>query len=178
MSITTVPMQINLTKEQYKQLIEMIAMSRGIVGILNDALPNGGYKTKSKNMDALENYLVQHAKDFGCGELAQEFEGETVLDDDYYSDKIQPTLSDYEDFVMHSTLPKELAWRDFRRDHTQKEIDAMAKKNSGYFGVVLYDYEKRYWDEFEKHEFNRLEVVEENAEKEIIRVLGEVGKEV
>jgi hypothetical protein len=36
----------------------------------------------------------------------------------------------------------------------------MAKENHGYFGVALYDYEKKYWDEFEKNGFERLEVKE------------------
>lgn len=57
-------------------------------------------------------------------------------------------------------LANELAWRDFKRKHSNEEITEMSKENGGYFGVPLYDYEKKYWDEFEKRGFERLEIRE------------------
>lgn len=170
-------MKINLTKEQYKQLIEMVTLSNGIVGVLGDMVSGEKYKKRSDKMDAMEKYLLQFAPDFGCDDLTQKHNGEVVLDGDYYENKILPTICDHEDFALHDGLANKLAWRDFRRDHTPEEIDAMSEAHHGYLGVELYDYEERYWDEFDKHEFDRLEVVEENAEKKIIRVLGEVKKE-
>lgn len=59
-----------------------------------------------------------------------------------------------EEFDVHDTLSNKLAWRDFRQDHSSEEINQMKKENGGYFGVSLYDYEKKYWDEFEMRRRN------------------------
>lgn len=153
-------MKINLSKDQYKQLIELIAISNGLLGVLGDALPDSNYKKRSKKMDDLESYLLQSAKEFGCPDLAQydSYDGKVILDDEYYENEIYPILEDYEDFAVHDTLSNKLAWRDFHNDHTEAEIEKMRKENNGYFGVPLYDYEKKYWDEFDKYGYDRLVV--------------------
>lgn len=111
-------------------------------------------------MKDLEDYFLQFADSFGCREFAQEseYENRVILDDTFYENKILPTITDYEEFSVLETLSNELAWRDFRKDHSEKEIKEMAKKNGSYFGVALYDYEKKYWDEFEKYAYERLAI--------------------
>lgn len=138
----------------------MLAIANGIVGVLGDALPETDYKKRSKSMDDLENYFLQYAADFGHEGLAQEYDGNDILDDEFYENEIYPIINDYEEFATHDTLSNELAWRDFRRDHTEAELEKMAEKNGGYFGVALYDYEKKYWDEFDEHGYDRLEIEE------------------
>ncbi len=153
-------MKINITKEQYKELVKAVAIADGIVGVLGDMMPEVDYKKQSEKIRNLENYFLQYASDYGCGELAQynEYEKGIILDDEFYENKILPIINDYEEYTTHDSLANELAWRDFRKDHSEAEIKEMAKKNSGYFGVELYDYEKKYWDEFEENKFERLEV--------------------
>ena len=155
-------MKINFSKDQYKQLIEMVATSNGLVGVLGDMLQDTDYKKRSKNMNDLESYLLQFAKEFGCIELVQydNYEERVVLDDEYYEKEIYPIIKDYEEYVVYETLSNKLAWRDFYNDHTEVEIEKMRRKNNGYFGVKLYDYEKKYWDEFEKYGYDRLVVKE------------------
>lgn len=140
-------MQIDLTKEQYKNLMTMISISDGIVGILGDVIPEKDYKKLSGKTEELEAYFLGYASDFECDEF---------LDEDFYEDKIMPIINDFEEYSVHDNLSNELAWRDFRKDHTKKEMKEMAKENGGYFGVALYDYEKKYWDEFDKHGYDRL----------------------
>jgi hypothetical protein len=84
------------------------------------------------------------------------------LTKEQYEKIILPILDDYDEHELFNGLANKLAWRDFGREHSKSEITEMAKKNSGYFGVALYDYEKRYWDEFEKYDYDRLEVVQKN----------------
>lgn len=151
-------MKINITKQQYKELISMLAIANGIVGILGDVMPETDYKKRSQKMDDLENYFLQYAADFEHERLAQKYDREHVLDDEFYENKIMPIISDFEDYAVQDNLANDLAWRDFRRDHSKEELDKMAKENGGYFGVALYDYEKKYWDEFEENGFNRLEI--------------------
>ena len=65
----------------------------------------------------------------------------------------------YDDYVCEDNLSTKLAWRDFHEDNSPAEIKTMAtKKKTDYFGPELYRYEKKYWDEFEKHGFARLRV--------------------
>lgn len=155
-------MKINITKDQYKELITMVAIANGIIGVLGDVMSEADYKKRSEKMKDLEDYFLQFADDFGCSELTQEneCEGKTILDDEFYENKILPIITDYEEYAVHDTLSNELAWRDFRKEHSEKEMREMAKENGGYFGVALYDYEKKYWDEFDKNGFERLEVKE------------------
>ncbi|EKE21706.1 MAG: hypothetical protein ACD_7C00153G0009 [uncultured bacterium] len=142
-------MKIDFTKEQYRNLMTMISIADGVVGILGDVIPEKDYKKLSGKMEELETYLLGYASDFDCNEF---------LDEDFYEDKILPIVSDFEEYSTHDNLSNDLAWRDFRREHTQEELDNMAKENGGYFGVALYDYEKKYWDEFEKNGYDRLEI--------------------
>ncbi|OGY31401.1 MAG: hypothetical protein A3C02_01275 [Candidatus Andersenbacteria bacterium RIFCSPHIGHO2_02_FULL_45_11] len=153
-------MNIELTKKQYRDLIAAVAINDGIFGILGDTLPDTGYKKRSKETEKLESHLLQYAKDFDSSDLSEDFEGRPVLDSEVYETKIMPILDDFEEFAIHDGLANKLAWRDFKREHTKADMEKMAKKNGGYFGVVIYDYEKKYWDEFEKHEYSRLEIVE------------------
>src|SRR3989344_3700773 len=152
-------MKINITKEQYKDLITMSAIANSIVGILGDMTIDTDYKKQSNKMEKLEGYLLQFADDFGCSELAQKYGEENIFDDEMYEKTILPILDDYNEHELFDGLANKLAWRDFRNTHSEAEMKEMENKNSGYFGVELYDYEKRYWDEFEKHEFDRLEIV-------------------
>jgi hypothetical protein len=151
-------MKINFTKKQYKDLIIMCGISNSVLGILGDTLPSTDYKEKSNKMTELEEYLLQYARNFECGEFADNYRGKVGFDDEAYEKHIMPIMEDYGDGELISLLSSKLAWRDFRKDHSEKEIEAMSEKNNGYFGVELFDYEKKYWDEFEKHGVTRLEI--------------------
>ncbi len=151
-------MKINLSRAQYKQLIEMVAMTNGIVAVMGDMLSDTDYKKRSDKMSTLEEYLLQFAKEFGCEELMQMEGDKAVLDDEYYEDTIQPIITDYEEFATEDTLANKLAWRDFRNEHTKEELDALEKENGGYFGVSIYKYEEKYWKEFEEYGYSRLKI--------------------
>jgi hypothetical protein len=150
-------MQIELTKEQYKNLIRMVNTTNNILGLLSDHIEDERYKTMSKEAEEIENYLFGFAKDFECDDLVENWEGKIILSDKT-SEQFHEILDDYDDFILFDSLVNKLAWRDFYRDHSEPEIKEMAKRNKGYFGVELYDYEKKYWDEFEKYGYDRLEI--------------------
>lgn len=151
-------LKINITKEQYRDLIIMSAIANSVLGILGDLLPDTDYKKRSQKMEKLEEYFLQYADDFDCGEFAQKHEGKNIFDDEMYEKRILPIMDDYDEWELFDSLANKLAWRDFRNDHSEAEIKEMAEKNGGYFGVEIYEYEKKYWDEFEKYEYERLEV--------------------
>ncbi|MDP2684239.1 MAG: hypothetical protein Q8P20_04225 [bacterium] len=135
-------MQIEINKEQYKDLIMMSSIASSVFGMLGDSENTGDYKKQSLRMDGLEAHLLGSAKDFGCSELAQNDEGAVILNDEFYEDVVMPILEEYEEMQTFDLLANKLAWRDFRKEHTKNKMDKMAEQNGGYFGVEVYEYEK------------------------------------
>ncbi len=144
-------MKIEFTKKQYRELIKLVLIGNSVVSLLGDMTEGTDYKKQSNKLEKVEKYLLQFADDFDC---------EDIADDDAYEKNIWPIVSDYDDFILYNSLAHTLAWKDFRKKYSKEEIEKMAKKNGGYFGVALYDFEKKYWDEFDKHGFERLGVKE------------------
>ena len=157
-------MKIELTKEQYQDLIKANAIGNAVLGILGDSFPDE-YKQQSNTIDSLQEYLLKYAGEFDSNDLIEDFEGKEVLSQEYYEEKIMPIVDTYDDVTVCDDLARALARRDFRRDFTQAEIRKMAKQNGGYLGVEMYDYEKKYWDEFDKHDYDRLEIVKKISKK-------------
>lgn len=128
-------------------------------------MPDTDYKKRSDKMEKLEEYFLQYAGDFDCEKLVQDYRGVNILNDEVYEEQISPIIDDYDEFNLQDSLASKLAWRDFKNDHSEKEIEEMLEKNGGYFGVQLYDYEKGYWEEFENHEYDRLCVKDEKTQQ-------------
>lgn len=151
-------MKINITKKQYETLLKTIAVSQFVYGALGDFVDEK-YKKESTKLEELERHLASHAKDFGFEEITEEFEGERVIkmEGDWYH-SIYEDIEEYDEYKLFQNLANKLGWRDFRRDHTKEEIDKMAEESGGYLGVPLYDYEKKYYDEFSEHDYSRLEI--------------------
>lgn len=150
-------MKINITNKQYRELIIMSGIANAVLGILGDGIEEPDYKSQSKETEKLEEYLLQFANDFGCNDLVEDFEGKKVLKEKFFDKLIMAVLDDYDEIELFDGLANKLAWRDFRKDHTETEIQKMGGK-TGYLGPQLYNYEKKYWDEFENHDYNRLEI--------------------
>jgi len=160
-------MKINLSKQQYKDLLASVAISNYIHELLDDAIESDeiDYEERADRTRELQSYLLEFAEAFGLPEAAELDEGELFLDEEYFDDEIQPIMDDFEEYVLHDTIPNILAWRDFDRDYTEEEQDKMAEENGDYFGVQLFPYEERYWREFEEHGFDRLFVRDDGEEK-------------
>lgn len=154
-------MQIEFTKEQYEKLIMMVNMANGVLGLLGDHIEDKKYKEMSGKVEEVENYILSFAENFGSGSLVEKWDGKIILNDKT-SEKFQEIMDDYDDFILFDSLANKLAWRDFRKTYSREEIDKMAEKNGGYFGVEIYDFEKKYWDEFDERGIDRLEIKKDN----------------
>ena len=146
-------MKLDITNEQYRQLIKAFSLGKSVIDILSDGMEDSDYKGQSIELVALENHLLQYASDFNYAEIYHE---SGSLAEDYFVSTIMAIMDAYDEYTVHSLLVNKLAWRDFRKDHSQEEIDKMGKENFGYFGVELDKYENKYWDEFSKHGMDRL----------------------
>ncbi|PIZ45199.1 hypothetical protein COY32_05465 [candidate division WWE3 bacterium CG_4_10_14_0_2_um_filter_41_14] len=153
-------MKIDLTQEQFRQLIELSSIGSSVFGILGYSIEKNDYKKRSVEMEELETHLLQYANDFDCSDLTDKDGEEIYVKEAYYEETILPTLDDYDDLILHDNLANKLAKRDFVNTHTPDEIEKIANEHNGYLGVQLYDYEKKYWDEFENHDFERLKIDE------------------
>jgi hypothetical protein len=143
-------MKINITKKQYCQLVKALSLASAVTGLLGDMLER--YKKESDKMHELEKYFLQYAKEFHYDEV---LDG-SGYDENYYESVIMPIVNDYDEQITELNLSNKLAWRDFYNDSSEEEIAKISRKNNGYFGREIYEYEKKYWYEFEKHKFNRL----------------------
>lgn len=153
-------MKIELTKKEYKDLVTIGSIAVYVLEILGYML--GGkegeqYKAKGKSANNMRSKLLEQAVGSGCEDWVEKFEGKNVASDKLYDD-VGQIMEDYDDFVLYNEIANKLAWRDFYKDNSKEEIKEMKKKNGGYFGVEIYDYEKKYWDEFEENDLNRLRI--------------------
>ena len=158
-------MNLPITTAQYKNLIRMSSLASSVLGIVKDSLKDDEYAAQSKAMDELNEYILMFANEFGCSQMVDKEDGKNVLKDNIFEDSTMSVIGGFSECEIHNTLANKLAWRDFKKEHSAKEIGEMAKINGVYFGVALHRYEEKYWNEFESHGYDRLEVRESGINK-------------
>ena len=151
-------MKINLSKQQYEDLLKAVYMSNTIHELLSDAVESDeiDFDERADRTRDLQSYLLEFAGEFGMEELVEEFDGELLLSEEYEDEEIEPIMDAFEEYILHDALPNILAWRDFNRDYTEEEQDKMEEENGNFFGMELLPYEDRYRNEFAEHGFSRL----------------------
>ena len=147
-------MKINITKNNYELIIKALSMSSFVYGNLSDFVDNK-YKKDSDDLEILESYLLEYANDFHFNKNIDSFDGKLYLNEEY-NDAVLDDLFLYDDQQVYENLANKLDLRDFKMKYSQAEIDKMIEEHNGYLGVPLYDFEKRYYDEFEEHNYDRL----------------------
>lgn len=151
-------MKIDINKKQYETLVQALEISTFIYGPLSDCTDKK-YKNDVDNLESVSKYLLSFAKEFDFEKNIEVFENEHFVKEKYW-DKILDDLSTYDDQQLYLDLANKLGWRDFKRKFTEKEIKKMSEEHGGYLGVPIYDFEKKYYDEFDEHEYDRLEIKE------------------
>ncbi|MEK9175656.1 MAG: hypothetical protein AAB795_03660 [Patescibacteria group bacterium] len=151
-------MKININKTQYENIVKALEISSFVYGNLSDFVDEK-YKKDVNTLENVQKDLLEHAKEFHFNKNTENFEGKIILREEYY-EKLLDDLFLYDDHQLFENLANKLGWRDFKRKFTKEEIEKMSEKYNGYLGVPIYDFEKKYYDEFNKHEYDRLEVKE------------------
>ena len=150
-------MKIDLTKEQYINLLEMSHIANSVLGILGDVLPEEtNYKKKSDETTELEDYFISYAKDFDCEDMTEEFHGKTLLKDEIY-EKIQEIMDEYDDYVFWNELEVRMGKRDFEKTITEEDKKNI-KENKGWYPERIHEIYDKYAEEFEEHGIDRLEI--------------------
>lgn len=151
-------MEINLTREQYLNLLELSYIANNVFGVLGDIIPEARYKRKSEEMDKLEDYLLKYAGEFGCSDLVEDFHGKTLLKDEIY-ERMQETMDEYDDFTFWNNLEVRMGKRDFGRTITKEEEREM-EKNGGWYPDRINELYDKYAKELEEYGIERLEILE------------------
>ena len=147
---------ISVTDKQFESLVRAVAIAGSVYGVMGDMVDEK-YKKQSDAMDEVEKILSGRAHDFGLGKIIEEYDGSKVIDlqTDWY-DAVLDDLSEYDKYATFETLAGDLGRRDFRAKYSEEEIKKMGDKHNGYLGVPLYDFENKYYEEFNKHDYDRL----------------------
>lgn len=144
-------MKINLTKKQYRDLMEAVLIGNWIRGGLYD---QGLYD--NKNYDDIEDYLISFTRTFQCDDLVEKFHDEDIVSDNF-SKKIESIMENYDDFNFWDNLERRLGQRDFSESITEQEKKEM-KENGNWFPDRIHEIYKMYEKEFEKHGLERLRI--------------------
>ncbi|MEF3691804.1 MAG: hypothetical protein V3574_01965 [Candidatus Moraniibacteriota bacterium] len=143
-------MQIELTNEQYRQLLELASLGNGVLGTVGDLSQDPVYEAKSMEGEDLQSYLLG---------FAGEFDSEDLLKEEMYQEHILPIMMDYEDLVTHDNLSTQLAWRDINREMSEEELNEMVEKYEDQLEEKISAYEDGYRREFAHFGLAHLEVV-------------------
>ena len=150
-------MKIDLTKEQYINLLEMSHIANSVLGILGDVLPEEtNYKKKSDETTELEDYFISYAKDFSCEDMTEKFHGKTLLKDEIY-EKLQEIMDEYDDYIFWNELEVKMGKRDFEKTITEEDKKYI-KENKGWYPERIHEIYDKYAEEFEEHGIDRLEI--------------------
>jgi len=153
-------MKIELTKEQYKNLLEVSHVANSVLGLLGDVLPGKEYKKKANEIDNLEDYFISFARDFGCDNLVEDFKGKTLMKDEIY-EKLSETIDKYDDYIFWNELEVRMGKRDFERAKTSDD-EKYIKESKGWYPRRIDTVYAKYAQEFENYGIDRLEIKENN----------------
>lgn len=135
-------MKINISKRDYETIIKALDISEAVFGSLTDFVSES-YREEYEGAKKAMSNLLKHSKDFKLDKIVEEYEGELFLSD-LNPDFALNVLGEYVDLEIYQKLSNQLAWRDFRIKYSDEEIKKMDKSGTGYYGVELYPFEKRY----------------------------------
>jgi len=151
-------MEINLTKEQYLNLLTMNYVADSVLGVLGDILPEEtNYKKKSDEIEKLGDYLLSYAQDFGCEDMIEGFHGKTLLKDEIYEKMQKEIMDEYDDYIFWNELEVRMGKRDFERTITEEDKKYI-KENKGWLPERIHELYDKYREEFEKYGIDRLEI--------------------
>ncbi len=152
--------QIVFSNQEYKILVEMCEIAKFVLGLLGDSFGKH-FKEKSNRFEQLSSHILSHAKEFNYDEIVDVYKDEVYSSNTFSYEILENYINPYDDIVTTEQLTHDLAWRDFTIEKTPEELALMEERNGGYWGVDLYPYEEKYWNEFEKHNFDRLFILGE-----------------
>ncbi len=148
-------MKIDFTKKEYRALLDLLQIADWVLHAHKAEEP-----PKTKLYRDLEQKIFSLAKDFGYEELVEH----AAAQDRYYPTRAleengpaMDFVEDFEEDAFWSQLAKHLSERDLRREIGEQQLEALDR---GELWELLEVHETKYWDEFQRHGVERLEITE------------------
>ena len=147
-------MQIELSKKQYRDLVEFLDTANYIYGYAGDVVDDIKYKKKSDDLDGLISHVLESAKDFDSEDLVDEFDGRKFVDEEI-SEKHLDMIFEYDEYIAWEKIVEMLTRRDFVRKYGIEKIRKMSDheriEKEG-------EIEDKYWEEVDEHGLERMEI--------------------
>lgn len=120
-------MQLELTKEQYENLVKMLSISNWVLEVLEAVdEEDGDYEKEIEEMQELEQYILSKHADFDShGKILFEPQMENYITTQEVEDEIVPIMEIYEDYAFWEELTHRMARRDLIEEHGEKKIHEM-----------------------------------------------------
>ncbi len=147
-------MKINLTKDEYLALLDIFEIADWVLHAHQAEQP-----AETERYTGLEQKLYALAEDFGCGQTVEYSEA----DSRYYPTReleegpAMDFIDAFEEDTFWSRLVEHLAERDLVRELGKEKFGSLDRAERW---ERLEKLETGYWDEFQAHGVERLEVVE------------------
>lgn len=146
-------MQIELDKEQFKEMIMAAMLYSWVYGGLAD-----GKGEDFRKYEKLEDYLLAIAKEKGLTDLYENFKGSLLPAEEMCEDQ-QEIINEYNEDNFWHDLVTMLGKRDFWRSLSKKEEKEVRKKD--WLPEKVHEFYDKYWREIEEHGVDRLEINED-----------------
>lgn len=148
-------MKIDLSKDEYMALVEMLQIAGWVI---HSHAVEATEETRAYR--DLEQKVLSHAEEFSCEDLIEydETTGRYYPTADFEeAGTASRFIQDFEEDTFWAQLAKRLSERDLARELGKDQLGAL---DQGDQWEQLETHETRYWDEFEQHGIERLEIVE------------------
>jgi hypothetical protein len=134
-------MKIELNKEQYRSLIELIFLGNWLANGTRTGAEGDEWIEK---YEEIEKYILSYSVDYDMKELVTEENGD-FFTSKMFEEKLFPLIDEYDDYTFWELLAERLAKRDLIKEigPVRKITDSHRKRQ--------YELESTYEDEFEKN---------------------------
>lgn len=146
-------MQIEINKKEFKDLFLLVCIGEYVRGgIADERGEDFTYWEKTKER------LLEIAKDEGFDDLWEDFKGHVIVKEQLSND-IDEIMDEHNESEFWHLLMVRLGQRDFHDETTKEDIEFI-EKNHGMLPRKIDSYYKKYGDEFEEYDIDRLKIVE------------------
>jgi len=150
-------MKLELSKEQYENLIKMLSITSWILDVLEDAdAEDGDYDQEIEQMRDLEQYILSKHEDFQANESVV-FEPElgSYIVTQEVEDFVVPILEVYEDYFFWEELANRMVSRDLVDKYGEKKVSHMDPLDRMELEEEFYN---KYHEEFFQNGLKRLHI--------------------
>lgn len=146
-------MTIELTKEQFANIIRSVCIANDILGVLSDMVSEK-YNKRADEIEELKKYLLHCAEENNYSEVFDYYYGDIIVND-YISDEADEIREEYEEFIFWDELEYRLANRDLEKTLSEEEKKSVFEDYLLYF-KKLKEFSQKYSQEFMTRGIERL----------------------